>query len=111
MHLKKCVAAVALTAFALGWATSVKAAESTKTVITVQGEMCGGCVKKIKAKLGAYDVIRDVQCDLKTKSVTVTPAPGKRLSPRGLWEAMEAIGKKPARLVGPSGEFTSKPKG
>lgn len=110
MHLKKCVAAAVLTSFASGLATSVKAAESTMTVITVQVEMCGGCVKKIKTKLGEFAAIHDVQCDLKTKTVIITPERGQRLSPRELWEAMESIDKTPKRLIGPSGEFASKPK-
>ncbi len=109
MHLKKRIAAAVLTALAMCVATLVEAAESTKTVITVRGEMCGGCAKKIKAKLAENSAIDDVQCDVKTKTVTITPERGQRLSPRGLWEAMESIGKTPKLLVGPSGTFAAKP--
>ncbi|MGH7126971.1 MAG: heavy-metal-associated domain-containing protein [Planctomycetaceae bacterium] len=94
---------------ALGLAGSLEAAESTKTVITV-GEMCGGCVKRITAKLEPMPGIADVRCDIETKRVFVTPEKDVALSPRGLWEAMESIGKTPKRLTGPSGTFTSKPK-
>ena len=86
----------------------VQAAESSSTVITF-GEMCGGCVKRIEAKLSEFPDIADVQCDIKLKTVAVTPKPRKSLSARELWEAMESIGKTPKKLSGPEGTFTSKP--
>ena len=110
MHFKKTLAAAVLTVLAISAATLVEAADSAKTVLTIRGEMCGDCVKKIKAKLAENSAIGDVQCELKTKTVTITPERGQRLSPRGLWEAMESIGKSPKLLVGPSGTFTAKPK-
>ena len=79
------------------------------TVITV-GEMCGGCVKRIEAKLKPVDGIADVRCDIQKQTVTVLPDPKVKLSPKWLWEAMESIGKPPKKLVGPSGTFTKKPK-
>ena len=85
-----------------------QAAESTVTTITV-GEMCGGCVKVITAKLQPMPDVAKVQCDVKTKRVYVLPAQGRVLSPRVLWEAMDEIGKTPTKLAGPSGTFTSKP--
>lgn len=54
--------------------------------------------------------IKDIRCDVKTRTVQVMPKTGKILSPRALWEAMEQIGKTPRKLAGPSGTFTSKPK-
>lgn len=74
--------------------------------ITV-GEMCGGCVKKIIAKLKPMSGIVDVTCDLAQKTVTVTPA-AAGISPRALWD-MEQIGKTPVKLVTPSGTFAQKP--
>ena len=50
-----------------------------------------------------------VNCDIKTKTVTVSAAPGFKLSPRGLWVLMEGIGKPPTRLAGPGGVFSAKP--
>lgn len=79
------------------------------TVMTVK-EMCGGCVKKITKHLQPMKGIAAVQCDIKTKTVKVTPQPGYTLSPKGLWTVMDDIGKTPTKLVGPSGTFTSKPK-
>lgn len=95
--------------FGLANAATVKAAESTVTTITV-GEMCGGCVKAITAKLQPMSGVAKVQCDVKTKRVYILPVQGQVLSPRVLWEAMDEIGKTPTKLAGPSGTFTSKPK-
>jgi len=82
----------------------------TTTVMTV-GEMCGGCVRSITSKLQTLPGVAKVSCDVKTKSVTVTHAPGKPLTAQTLWTAMEEISKTPKKLVGPEGAFTSKPKG
>ncbi|MDZ4686214.1 MAG: heavy-metal-associated domain-containing protein [Planctomycetaceae bacterium] len=85
------------------------AAKSKDTVMAV-GEMCGGCVTKITAKLKPMPDVGHIVCDIPKKTVTVTPAAGKSLSPKTLWEAMESIGKTPKSLTGPSGTFNSKPK-
>jgi periplasmic mercuric ion binding protein len=84
-------------------------AKSQSTVMTV-GEMCGGCVTKITAKLKPMPEVGQVTCDIPTKTVTVTPAAGKTISPKTLWEAMDSIGKAPKSLTGPSGTYKSKPK-
>ncbi|MDP1796293.1 MAG: heavy-metal-associated domain-containing protein [Planctomycetaceae bacterium] len=84
-------------------------AKSPDTVMAV-GEMCGGCVTKITAKLKPMSEVGKITCDIPTKTVTVTPAAGKTLSPKTLWEAMESIGKTPKSLTGPSGTFKSKPR-
>jgi mercuric ion binding protein len=91
-------------------AATVPAAErSSNTVMTVS-EMCGGCVKRITGKLETLQGVASIQCDVKTKTVTVVPESGETLSARTLWEAMEEISKTPRKLVGPSGTFTSKPR-
>ena len=96
--------------FLLLIATVASATEATKPTTMTVGEMCGGCVTSITAKLKPMPGVADVACDIPKKTVTVTPAAGKTLSPRALWEAMEAIGKTPKSLVGPNGKFESKPK-
>ena len=62
-----------LTAVALAAAPAGAAEEPApqETVITV-GEMCGGCVKRIEAKLKPVDAIAGVRCDVQKKTVTVT---------------------------------------
>lgn len=88
-------------------AARAQAASPSDTVVNV-GEMCGGCVKKITARLNQMPEIASFQCDIAKKTVTVTPA-AAGLSPRVLWEALEEIGKKPVTMVGPAGTFTTKP--
>jgi periplasmic mercuric ion binding protein len=87
--------------------TTAEAAPPQDTVVTF-GEMCGGCVKRINARLTTMPEIADVKCDVATKSATVTPG-ASGVSPRILWEALEEIGKKPVKMVGPTGTFTTKP--
>lgn len=105
---KLCGMVVALAALV---ATQVASANSPESVteITIQGEFCKGCLKKIKAKMVEVPNIADVQADIKAKVVMVYPADNAQLSPRALWEAVEKAGKKPAQLAGPHGTFTSKP--
>ena len=110
MHSKSRLLTAAALLLALGLTVFAEAAESKKSTVITVGEMCGGCVKRITAKLEKTSDIADIQCDVKAKTVTVTPEKSKTLSPRALWEAMEEIGKTPKKLAGPSGTFTSKPK-
>ncbi len=81
----------------------------TNTTVTV-GEMCGGCVKQITKRFDKEKSISKIKCDIEKKTVTLFPAKDVRLSPKGVWEILESIGKKPKKLVGPDGTFTSKPK-
>ena len=85
-----------------------QAASSNNTVITV-GEMCGGCVKKITARLKQMPNLVEVKCDIAKKTVTVVPG-NDGPSPKAIWDAMEEIGKRPVRMVSPLGTFTEKPK-
>jgi hypothetical protein len=41
--------------------------------------------------------------------MTIVPEPQTTLSPKAIWEALESVGKKPSKLVGPAGEFVTKP--
>ena len=83
--------------------------EKTRTVMTV-GEMCGGCVKKITKRFDGVKGIAKVQCSIEKQSVTLIPKQGARLSPKGVWEIMESIGKTPTKMITPDGTYTSKPK-
>ena len=101
---------LALLAVAVLFVSPATAAEKEKrnTVMTV-GEMCGGCVKKISKRFDGIEGIAKVQCSIEKKSVTLIPDNGVRLSPKGVWEIMESIGKTPTKMVTPDGTFTSKP--
>lgn len=90
-----------------GSASPVLAAEPSPVVMNV-GEMCGGCVKKITARLSKMPEIATIQCSIPKKSVTVTPRAGG-VSSKALWEAMVEIGKTPTKLVDASGTHTSAP--
>ncbi len=81
-----------------------------KTTITLEVLSCEGCAKNVAAKLLEIRGVAKVKTDLKTKSATITPKEETLLSPRQLWEAVEKAGKKPIKLQGPNGTFTSKPK-
>lgn len=87
---------------------AVEPSPSAKTEMVV-GEMCGGCVKKITARLKQMPEIATIQCDIKTSTVTVVPQANKTIAPRVLWDAMAQIGKTPKKLTGPTGTFTSQP--
>lgn len=89
----------------------VRAAESSgkATVVTIQGEMCGGCVKKLQGALVKLPGIARVDGNAAEKTITIVPAPQTTLSPKLIWETVESTGKKPAKLVGPNGEFVAKP--
>jgi copper chaperone CopZ len=102
---------VALLAFAVLSASPGSAAEreKTNTVMTV-GEMCGGCVKKITKRFDGVQGVAKIQCSIEKRTVTLIPDKGVRLSPKGVWEIMESIGKKPSKMICPDGTFTSKPK-
>jgi len=106
-QLRFAVAAFVLFGFA--FAASLDAAETSAKTEMVVGEMCGGCVKKITARLKQMPEIATIQCDIKTKTVTVVPQANKSISAHVLWDAMAQIGKTPSKLTGPSGTFTSQP--
>ena len=89
-------------------ATLRAADQDRQTVVTV-GEMCGGCVKNITTRLQKVSDIEKIECDIATKTVTITPKSDKTLSPKFVWETMAEIGKTPKKLVTPSGTFTAKP--
>lgn len=82
---------------------------STATVVTIQDEMCGGCVKKMQGTLAKVAGIASVDGNAAEKTMTIVPVAGTKLSPKAVWEAIEQAGKKPAKLVGPDGEFVTKP--
>ncbi len=82
---------------------------NTATIVTIQGEMCGGCVKKMQGTLAKVAGIASVEGSAAEKTMTIVPVSGTQLSPKAVWEAIEQAGKKPAKLVGPDGEFVMKP--
>jgi copper chaperone CopZ len=86
------------------------AATPTFTTIVVDDMHCGACAKKIAGKLYGVPGVLEVRADVKKNTAYVAPQKQKSLSPKKLWEAVEAAGFKPVKLHGPAGNFTSKPK-
>lgn len=91
-------------------ANRLQAAEPQVATITVQGMHCAGCAAKVTRKLQAVAGVEKAQVDAAKGTAVVTVKADATPSPRALWEAVEKAGYKPARLVGPTGTFTVKPK-
>ena len=85
-------------------------ASSKTTTSTLEVLTCESCAKRVAAKLTEVRGVGGVKTDVKTKRAFVLPKGDATLSPLQLWEAIEKAGKKPVKLEGPAGVFTSKPK-
>lgn len=70
---------------------------------------CAHCAKKVSSKLYTVKGVIKVQTNLNKHLAMVVPAPGKKLSPRVLWEAIEAVKLKPVKIVTAKQTFTKKP--
>jgi Cu+-exporting ATPase len=103
------LALAAVLALALNQA--IQAASPALTTISIADLHCAGCAKKVASKLLAVTGVASVQTNVEAGTATVAPKPEIAPSPRALWEAVEKAGKKPVKLEGPAGTFTSKPQG
>ena len=101
-----------LTAVLVLWCAGVTIAFAAEPItrIDVKGMHCVMCAKKISTKVQTMPGIASAVADSKTGVVTVTTKPNASVSPKSLWEVIEAAGYKPVRLAGPSGTFEAKPK-
>lgn len=90
--------------------SELRAADMKTTTITVKGMHCGGCAKKVAAKLKAVPGVDNANVDASTSQASITPQANKVPSPRELWEAVEKAGYVTVKIAGPSGVFTEKPK-
>jgi copper chaperone CopZ len=103
--------AAGLTTAALGAAREAAAnSPDAYTTIQVHNMHCGECAKKIARKLYAVPGVVEVRADVQKNMAYVVPQAGKSPAPRSLWEAVEAAGFQVARLTGPQGDFTAKPR-
>ncbi len=100
--------ALAVGLFVGGWQAAY-AADPAPTTITVPGMHCGGCAKKIAAKLTAVVGVAKAEADVEAKTIKITPKANVVVSPKALWEAVEKAEQTPTKLEGPSGVFTKKP--
>ena len=82
---------------------------SNHVVVYVADMHCAHCAKKLSSKLYTVKGVIKVQTNLKKHQAIVVPAQGKKLSPRVLWEAVEAVKLKPVKIVTAKQTFTKKP--
>ena len=94
----------------LAFATTASAASPSYTTMVVTNMHCSACAKKIAGKLYAIPQVKEVRADVKKNTAYVVPHPGKQVSPKAMWEAVEAAGFKLVRMQGPVGVFTVKPR-
>lgn len=86
------------------------AQDPTLTKITFSDMHCAGCAKTVAKTLQSMPGVAQAGADFQSRTAMVKPMPQVVLSPKALWEAMEKINQKPARIDGPNGSFTEKPK-
>ncbi len=80
--------------------TSAFAAKADKQVVTLSCDLhCQGCCDKIMKNIAFEKGVKDIVCDLKTKTVTVTYDANKTDVPT-LLKAFDKIGK-PAKVKEP----------
>ena len=108
MHRFTITAALALALIAGGLARAET--KVTYTTIYVHDMHCADCAKQIARKLYALPGVVEVRADVPKNIAYVVPQKDKSLAPRSMWEAVEAAGFKVARLEGPSGTYTAKPR-
>lgn len=110
MLTRRMIVAAAVLALAAPAAFAWAAERSDVTTIEIPDLDCASCAKKLADALKKVDGVADAKADPKKKLATVVPKPKVTASPKALWEAVEEGGKTPAKLTGPSGTFTEKPK-
>jgi copper chaperone CopZ len=79
------------------------------SVITVENMHCANCAKRIGGKLQEVPGIAKIQYDIEKKLFWAHPQPGKQVSPRALWDAIEKGNDTPLKIQGPQGTFVKRP--
>jgi copper chaperone CopZ len=80
------------------------------TTIYVHNMHCADCAKQIARKLYALPGVVEVRADVPKNIAYVVPQKDKSLAPRSMWEAVESAGFTVARMEGPGGTYTAKPR-
>ncbi len=89
--------------------TAPKSRQTDYVAVYVADMQCANCAKKVSSKLYTVKGVIKVQTNFKKNLALVFPATGKKLSPRVLWEAIEAVKLKPVKIVTAKQTFTKKP--
>ncbi len=100
--------ALAVGLLVVGWHAAY-AADPAPTTITIPGMHCGGCAKKVAAKLQQVNGVAKAEANVEAKTIKITPKADMVVSPKALWEAVEKAEQTPTKIDGPSGIFTKKP--
>ena len=90
-------------------AISGAAETPNSTLVSIKGMHCASCAKKVTKRLQAISNVKSASADAEKGSAVVITADDKDLSPKAVWEAVEAAGYKPIELTGPAGTFKTKP--
>ena len=67
-------------------------AGKTSVVLNIRGMSCGGCAATVSRQLEGLAGVKAIQADAATSQVTVTLAPGHRLTAADLTRAVENAG-------------------
>jgi copper chaperone CopZ len=108
-QLSICLLALTLVSLA-GWTPVSAVSPVTYTTIHVHDMHCVDCAKQIARKLYALPGVVEVRADVPKNIAYVVPQKDKTLTPRAMWDAVESAGFKVARLEGPHGTFTARPR-
>ena len=78
-------------------------------VVSVDGMSCAGCAKKVGEAVAKVEGVESAIADAATKTLKYTVKADKKVSPKGVWEAVEKSGYTPTKIEGPDGKFEKKP--
>ncbi|HYO25944.1 MAG TPA: heavy-metal-associated domain-containing protein [Lacipirellulaceae bacterium] len=94
-------------AAAVATATKALQVQPAETVIFLEDLHCAACAKKVTGRLFKLKGVKAVRTSVKYDAAVVTPQTKQPLDPVAAWEALQAAGYQPARLVGPAGIFVA----
>lgn len=80
---------------------------ANETAIYVVDMHCAGCAKKVSSRLFKVKGVMKVRTDIKADVAVVTPQTKKQIDPKAAWEAVQAAGQVPVKLVGPQGTYVA----
>src|SRR3954453_20421526 len=104
--MSKTTAASALALLALAALAQAQAPPQAWTKVTLEDIHCGGCAKKVSAKVTAVPGVAEMRVDVKAKAIWAVHKQGMTPSPKALWEGVEAADPKRTGRGRPSGRST-----
>ena len=86
------------------------AKKTRATAVFVKNMHCETCAKKIARKLYTVPGVVKVRTNVKKNVAVITPQANTNVSPKLVWEAVEAATFQPVKVASPLGVFTKKPR-